>query len=331
MQKLSNNERYDILFTDIDGTLIDGINDEDGKTIISTYEQDLEKHRKLKDFYNSILKGNNILVVVTSTFHGDSRKKLKNIDMVIDEKNKKKVLYFMSDKDRGVEEFINIDKIIYEGIEITLVKNKREAVDKVLDSLDEFNVEINAIYGIGDSIADIDMLLRIKELGGIIGLVADENMIIHYTPGYVVPSKITYENIEEVANNIASIEFRLERYNLINKYKSLYGAEFIKYIRNSYEFKELKKNQKSRALEIQEKFLRGYLIRDDLVKLVYLSSLAFNYMTKNSNYVGNGIFYYDKDKYDEILKLGEHISHRVLERQSDLLLGRPIVKLFDNK
>lgn len=330
LKELSNKKRYDILFTDIDGTLIDGTNDQDGKTI-STFEQDLEKHRKLSDFYNSILKGNNIMVVVTSTFHNDSRKKLKNIDKVIDEKNKKKVLYFMSDKDRGTPEFINIDKLIYKGIEITLVKNKKEAVDKVLNYLKESNVEIGTIYGMGDSIADVDMLLRIKELGGITGLVADENIFGRYTPGYVVPSKITHENIEEVANNIAETEFRFERHNLINKYRSLYGVEFIKYIRTSDEFKTLKKKQESRALEIQEKFLCGALIRDDLVGLVYLSSLAFQYIMRNSNYEGNGIFYYDKDKYDEILKLGENVSTRVLERQSDLLLGRSIVKLFDNK
>lgn len=70
---------------------------------------------------------------------------------------------------------------MYEGIEITLVDNKCEAVNKVLDEFKKANIEIGRIYGMGDSIVDIDMLLKIKELGGMSGLVADEYEICHGT------------------------------------------------------------------------------------------------------------------------------------------------------
>lgn len=77
--------------------------------------------------------------------------------------------------------------------------------------------------------------------------------------------------------------------------------------------------------------LCGTLKRDDLIKLVYLPSLAFKYVLKNVKTDKVGMIYYDEDKYNEILGLGENISTQVLERQLDLLLGRSIVKLFGNK
>lgn len=330
MEKLSREKRYDLLFTDIDGTLIDGMNDETGE-VITTFEQELEKKKKLSKLLNLILEGNNIIIVVSSTHHGDIRRKLKNLDEVIDDKNKKKVLYFISDRSRGVEEFKTLDKCVYEGIEITLVDNKCEAVNKVLDEFKKANIEIGRIYGMGDSIVDIDMLLKIKELGGMSGLVADEYEICHGTTEYDIPSLVNHENIKEVANNIAKTEFRFERYNLIGKYRRLYGSKFIEFIRASDDLKVLKEKQESRSLEIQEKFLCGVLTRDDLIKLVYLPSLAFKYVLKNVKTDKAGMIYYDEDKYNEVLGLGKNISTHVLERQPDLLLGRSIVKLFDNK
>lgn len=328
MEELSKKKSYNILFTDIDGTLIDGKNDLTGE-IIKTFEQDLEKKMKLSKLFNTILEGNNIIVLVTTSYHTNARLKLKNMEKVIEDKNKNKVLYFMSSKSHnpGLKDQ---ESCFYDGIKIDLVEDKQEAVFKVLEYLKNAKVEVGQLYGLGDAVIDINMLLKIKELGGKTCLIADEFEFNHVIP-YNIPDPITPDNIGEVAKKIASKELEIDRRIFIQKCIRMHGDEYLKYISSSEELKNLKKRENDRIIEIKNQFLLGNLTREGIVKLFYLSQLAFSYVEREIiNNKNNSGIYFDVDKYNEVMELGRNVSIHVLERQPDLLLGRSIVKLFDN-
>ena len=89
----------------------------------------------------------------------------------VSEANRDKLLFFISEAKGGKGTIFE-----YEDVKVSLIGEKVECVDIVLDKLKNNGIQVNNIVGFGDDEKDVDMLFRIQELGGSVGTIADKDM-----------------------------------------------------------------------------------------------------------------------------------------------------------
>ena len=210
---------------------------------------------------------------MSSCYHatiGHVAKKFNLIYNFLWEQNKDKIMFFCSNTGKKSIEKIN-------DINVHLIEEKQECIDMVIDKLKSEGIELNNIIGIGDDEKDLNMLFKIQELGGTVGVIADSSMRASNLIDYLDFDNLT---IEDIANNIIETEFQIETNRLISKkleeakLQSIHG---LKHLYNSHEYKKLCERKVQRKQELIEGYKNSLIDNDTLQKCFVTAQLANRY------------------------------------------------------
>jgi len=322
MINLEKNKEYNILFSDMDDTLINVVG--------SPSKEDVEAQiKKLSNIFNN-LSSNNIIVIISSLNHPDYPfTKAELFYKYLSKQINGNVLYFFSKaKDYFGEYSSNIYMI--GDIRTFLVQEKEEAVDAVMYYLKRVGINIKDIYGLGNGVDDVDMLLKIKKLGGYTGLIEDKIVSNFYFPNL---SEINEDNIDEVIHEMTEYENFIETNFIMKKIENRKRKTKDNIpIWEEPELLGLKEIFDNRRKQIKEDFLSSKISKEDLYKRTWIAYLTKHSIAFKEFNDENGIYDIDKaEKYvDNVASLANNFSVSVVE-SSGLELGGPtFFKRIDN-
>lgn len=324
-----NNLECNVLFSDLFGTLLDESIEN------ASHEACNQNFKKISSFLNQYLNQNNFLVIVTSASHQGIHGCLEIIQEYlgyITNKNKKRILWFISDKDwmncgDGFGDSVYLDKI---DVTINLINNKAESVDIALEKLK--NYKIKNIGAIGDSFKEFDMLNKIYQLGGLTGIIggsfntkcAIENFISKYNNENQTDKLI--KSIADVENDMYIDVFVTSFHN---NHQQLTPIQLLNQIKNNSMISNLEKQKNVRIQELQNMFNTGLITEDDLERILYLDIVARDYMI----YVPleNRNLEYAKSLISRSLQIGINFSKEAVSNKKQLLKSKGNIKMLFNK
>lgn len=296
-----SNNKYNLIFTDVDNTLLgtDYVLDSEknNKDIDSVMHQYI---RRMKQPIENILMDNNILILVSSLDHAYKvSDKLASIYNSINEEYKNKLFLFESSAGEMID-YLNSNIFNYNGVRINLILHKTEALDYMINYCKEKNIQINTIYGLGDDKNDVDLLLKIKNMGGNVGIVG-------YRKWMYLQEEIEQNNIDNICSIVAERVFHFERQCLIREKTNLCGnaiesLNIIKKVNDKIVIK-----QENLSNELKKNYLSGKLTKEDLQKIYMIHSLALN-CTHN----------YNQERYNEVLELADNYFEFTLDQEASL-------------
>lgn len=324
-----NNLECNVLFSDLFGTLLD----ESIKN--ASHEACSQNFKKISPFLNQYLNQNNFLVIVTSASHQGIHGCLEIIQEYLEyitDKNKKRILWFISDKDwmncgDGFGDSVYLDKI---DVTVNLINNKIESVDIALEKLR--NYKIKDIGAIGDSFKDFDMLNKIYQLGSLTGIIGGSFNtkcgIEHFT------SKYSNENeMDKLIKSIADVEkdMYIDAFvtSFHNNHQQLTSIQLLNQIKNNPMIGNLEKQKNIRIKELQDMVNAGLTTEDDLERILYLDIVAREYMI----YVPleNRNLEYARSLINRSLQIGTNFSKEAVSNQKQLLKSKGNIKMLFNK
>lgn len=329
---LNTEEEYNILFSDLFGTLL---SEEKSETM-----DDIKKEiLYLSPILNEYLSGNNFLSIISSVNHNTPECLAEIFKMLSDsvlEEYRDKIIYFESNisfnpkvkKEYGCGGSINIY-----GLDITFIDFKEEAVDITLNKLKGY--KIKSIGGIGDTANEFELLNYIHELGGYTGIIGG-SVTTHEIMSSLLNEK---NNVHNIIEQIARLEFRIRSHGLIGDIHNngyLNNMDIIdqfKYIGSLPEFKYINEEKDNRINELSELFKRGDISLVELNRIFYLDSLAFDKLFASAVSIPNEQL--NLDKAEEILSkvsvLGSNFSDTAISGQKHLLKANIDIKMILGK
>ncbi len=294
-----------------------------------------QKFQKNSIFLNQYLNQNNFLVIVTSANHLGIHACLEIIQEYLEyitHENKKRILWFISDKDwmhcgDGFGDSVYLDKI---DVTVNLINNKVESVDIALEKLK--NYKIKDIGAIGDSYKEFDMLNKIHQLGGLTGIIRGG---FNTKCGIeIFTSKYNNENqIDKLIKGIADVEHDMYTdafvTSFIDEHLQSTIIQHLNQIRNNPIISDLERQKNIRIKELQDMVNTGLITEDDLERIFYLDIVARDYMIhvpleeKNLEYVKNLI--------NRSLQIGTNFSKEAVSNNKRLLKSNGNIKMLFNK
>lgn len=269
MNDLVRKKSAGVIFSDLECTLIGGAQ-------TWTWEEYIESCKKVASLINLIISQNNYFVIVSSCYHatvGHVARKFNIIYNFLSDQNKDKMIFFCSNTGKNT-----IEKI--DDVNVHMIEAKEECIDIVLDKLKNEGFELNNIFGIGDDEKDLNMLFKIQELGGAVGVIADSSMRTLNLIDYLDFDNLT---IEDITNNIIEAEFHIEINRLIRQKleeAKLQSIHAFKHLSNSDEYKNLCKRKEQRKQELIEGYTNSLIDNDALQKCFITAQLANRYYSR---------------------------------------------------
>lgn len=307
-----------ILFSDIIGTLICEY------PSMQRYPSYQKEYDIVCRIINNYLKAGNYMALVTmcdghSTYVTMLNKVLFNIQKRIDDEVKDRLLFFtMGDYNRQLREKDKIeakekDGLIHlinkDGIETIYIDGKTDAIDIALKSIGNKNLFIN---GIGDMSSDLDMLIRIIELGGKSAIITHALNLTNISKfGDSVIQEYLSSTVTPVLNDISN-KYRLETCDF-TPFETLEWHRYEEWL--AEEKKKIYNDLNNGSLDIEDLFLKS-----ELLKVLSEYEMLYDFDSINSkhqkNYqVPNIIKYIDElslyptfEKYSQEV-LGIHPNH----------------------
>lgn len=312
-KSLSQKRKCGVVFSDLECTLIGG-----GHKLLETWELYGEACKKVSELIDLILSIDNYFVIVSSSFHDAKERVARKYNIIyncLSEENKNKILFFISDSNdkKGQVKFEQFDDIT-----AGLIGEKVECVDFVLEKLTNEGIELKDIIGIGDDEKDIDMLLRIQELGGQVATVAEKEMYLTNLFSFPDINESTYKS---VIKDIADEEHRADELIVIGQHTKKYTntmSKLLSTITESDEFKKIKESKEKRMAELTLLYESGQIDNDYLQKCLYNAELAFRYYSRyfstgDNNSVGDG-----ERILTQITSISEYHSNKSISSSDNL-------------
>ena len=306
-KNLINKKKMGVVFSDLQSTLIGG-------GLITTWEEYEKECSKVIPLIDLILSNNNYFVIVSTIHHDVMERIARRFSIIynsIINDNKDKILFFCSECDETKTIQIN-------GIDINLIKEKEDSVDIVISRMTKEGIEISKIIGLGDDEKDLNMLFKIKELGGEVGIVADPSMSFSTCMTYIDFNKLPLEVIIEL---VVDMEFKIETLKLINKKRDEAiekQQHMLKYLAESSEYIDLLDRKSKRSLELKEAYIKGTINSDGLQRCLTVAELTNRYYYRyvegkemNSNI--------DDDIQKRIYSIAQNISSSALSTNNNLI------------
>lgn len=307
-----------VMFSDMECTLIGG-----GHEKLHTWELYEQACHKVSELIDLILSFNNYFVLVSSCHHDAKERVARKYNIIfnyLSEKNRHKILFFISDVDlkygKGTIEQ-------YDDIKVELIGEKVECVDKVLKKLKEEGINISNIVGIGDDEKDVDMLFRIQELGGKVATIAEKEMYLTSLFHFPQIDENTYSS---VIAEIAEKEYEIDRNILISKsLKAHNRGNVLKNIAQSSELKTIQEKTDKRKRELLQLYESREIDSDYLQKCLYNAELASRYYRRyvefeKENQLGDG-----EKILERISSISEYHTNKALS-SGDYLLELPKIR-----
>lgn len=327
---LNTEEEYNILFSDLFGTLLSEEN-------INTDEDIKKEVVKVLPILNKYLSCNNFLSIITSVNHSTPEYLVEIFHSINDgilSQYKDKIFYFMSDisknplvlKKYGCGNSANI-----QGLKVWFIDDKSEAVDITLKKLKGY--KIKDIGAIGDTYHEFRLLNKISNLGGFTGVIGcnhEINNIIKCSLGNIY-------NGFDIISKIAELELQIRRKSLITCFfnKGLGNkTTLMKQIRNIVnlpEYKDIIEKKDNRIKELTELFENGEISLEELKRILYLDYIAYDelYISDMPHTL------LSLDKAEEVLNktyvMGENFSFSVISENKGLLETNMDIKKICSK
>lgn len=317
---LNSEKEYNILFSDLFGTLLD-------EREIVTNEDAKKECEKVSLMLNKFLSVNNFLVIISSVNHntpGGLAKIFKMLSDSILEEYRDKIIYFESNiscNPKVEEQYGRGGMTNIYGLDVYFIDCKEEAVDITLNKLKDY--KIKNIGGIGDTANEFGLLNYIYELGGYTGIIGGSINIHEIIQGLLKGKN----DVNNVIEQIAGLEFKIRNHALIADIHNNGGIDNIdiidrlKYIRNLPEYRYLTEQKNNRIKELTVLFERGTISFSELNRIFYLDSLAYDKLFASAVSIPNEQL--NLDKAEEILSkvsvLGSNFSDTAISRQKYLL------------
>lgn len=317
MDKLIQNQKAGVVFSDLECTLVGG-----GE--LWTWEEYTEECKKAAEFINLIISNNNYFVIVSSSYHDAVERVARKYNIIynlLSKENRDKIIFFCSHNQV-------MDEKKFDDITVSLIKEKEECVDIVLKKLKEAGIEITEILGLGDDEKDLNMLLKIKELGGNVGIIADSTMRFCNLLQYLDFEKRT---LDENIDKIIEYEFSIESNKLINK--TIEEAQrkrinFIEHFTGSEEYVDLIDRKTARKSELKEGYLSGNITAEALQNCLTAAELTvryYNRYVREKELSGEQI---DVGIDKKIYALTENISSSAISTNTNMLKSSLVRKLL---
>lgn len=262
-----------ILFTDLFGTLINASMLDSKKYYNSVEKEYSIVSRYMNEFLNE---GNYIAIVTEPGGHGNFGRIFNNriayLNSFIDEDLRSHLAYYMqgngsiSPEDHINKKMIN-GKMCYIGEHpfVGIAVNKKE--EAITDFLQTVPLPYQ-IYGIGDSMKDTPMLLKIQELGGKISLI--DMSLYSYQGNFTT---------DDIIENELTVEFH---FRLRELYKNQSFEERMQGIMSEQEMALLMKRER-RKKELYQLLNEGKLDLNELMKNYSKFIVCENYEIENEN------------------------------------------------
>lgn len=315
---LNTEEEYNILFSDLFGTLLSEENTE-------TMEDVKEEILKVIPILNKYLSDNNFLSIVSSANHGFPDRLAEIFELISNsvlKEYKGKIIYFMSDKitNELLKKYECGTSSNIRGIEIWFINDKSEAVDITLKKLKGY--KIKDIGAIGDTYKEFGLLNEVYNLGGYTGVIGGS---------YVTRCKIKYllcgdDSAPNIISKIAELECWVRSGALIkdfidNRVESGIRMTIIDEIRNianSQELKNIREQKDNRVKELNKLFENGDISIEELRRILYLNCIADDQL-----FISSMSEELSTQKVEEVLTqthiIGENFSENPVSENKQLL------------
>ena len=271
---LNTEKEYNILFSDLFGTLLSEENTE-------TMDDIKKEILYLSPILNQYLSGNNFLSIISSANHGFPDLLAEIFELISNsvlKEYKDKIIYFMSDKltNELLKKYECGTSSNIRGLEIWFIDDKSEAVDITLKKLKAY--KIKDIGAIGDTYKEFGLLNEVHNLGGYTGIIGGSYVtrcqIKYLLCGDDSPSNII-SKIAELERNIRQGAFVSEFINKrIDSGIRMTIIDEIRNIANSPEYKNINKQRDNRVKELNELFENGDISLKELNRILYLNCIA---------------------------------------------------------
>lgn len=306
-KNISEKRKCGVVFSDLERTLIGG-----GQT----WELYKDACQKVSEMIDLILSLDNYFIIVSSAFHDAKERVAKKYNIIyncLSKENRNKIFFFISDTNHKKDE-VKLEQ--FDNIAAYLVGEKVECVDFILEKLINEGIELKGIIGMGDDEKDVNMLLRVQEIGGQVCTVADKEMSFNNPFSFPEINENTYKNvIKDIVDKEHSIDERI----VIGEYTKKYTTpELFPAILNSDAFKKIKESKKNRIDELTLLYESGQIDNDHLQKCLYNAELAFRYYYKyfstgDNNRVGDG-----EKILTQVASLSEYHSNKAISNSDNL-------------
>lgn len=255
----SDTAEYNILFSDLFGTLID-------ETKCKTYDGIERECAKLAPILNKYLSGNNFLIIISSLNHV-ALDSLAYVFSMLSSKilpeYRDKIIYFMSAISKNPEAKQLGKSINMYNLQINFVNQKEEAIELALDKLK--NYKIKNICAMGDSASEFELLNVVSKLGGYTCVVGGNFESNGYIEGLLLNSN------QSIIEKIAKLEFEIRVMALISEKHSKYSSKNSgKDVVESQEFKDINEKKKNRIREL----INSGFSTDALKRILYLDFIV---------------------------------------------------------
>lgn len=316
--KLEDNKSFGVVFTDLECSLIGG-----GTKRLETWELYERECKEVSRFIDQILSLNNYFVIVSSSHHDAKERISRKFNFFynyVSEANRDKLLFFISEAKGGKGTIFE-----YEDVKVSLIGEKVECVDIVLDKLKNNGIQVNNIVGFGDDEKDVDMLFRIQELGGSVGTIADKDMYLTNEFSFI---DINDDNYEEVIKKIVDDEFSVDTMILSRMKQNEYsGGNFFKQLFSSSELKSILEKKDKRQEELKNAYVVGEVNKDTLQRCLYVAELTRRYFIRyhfsDDNFVG-----YGEELLGKVYSISENYSDKALSTCGRLLGFQKVKQLL---
>ena len=317
-QLLKKEIYFGVMFSDMECTLIGG-----GHEKLHTWELYEKACNKVSELIDLILSFNNYFVLVSSCHHDAKERVARKYNIIynyLSKKNRHKILFFISDVDiengKGtIEQF--------DDVNVELIGEKVECVDKVLTKLSAAGIKVNNIVGVGDDEKDVNMLFRIQELGGKVATIAEKEMYLTSLFHFPEINENTYAS---VIADIAEKEYGIDRSILIsNSLKAHTAGNFLKNIAQSTELKIIQEKTQKRKNELLSLYETGEIDNDYLQKCLYNAELAYRYFERYLEFEKDHQLWDGEKILERIASISEYHSNKALS-SGDYLLELPKIR-----
>ncbi len=332
--KLDSKDTNNIIFADLFGTLLP----ESFLMEPDQFEEKLDiEFSKLAIFFNNYLsKDNNYLILVSSANHGGPNVLFKVYPIFakyISEENRKNIHFFVSEVTQDCCEKLGnpMNLETKDGIKITLkfINDKSESVDETYKNL---NIDSNKkIFGVGDDVKDVKMLLKILSLGGKIAVVKGKGYICSYESN-TVKDKMWEENVNDLITKIAKTEFDIRLAAFLSDYYNVHfrNPKTLLAVCIDNETQKLKHQRHKREKSLKNSYLEKTLNIEELNHILYMMILTQKYIDPHKKKIDKTVKYND---VDEILKLvfslGNYSVNAPLAYHRNLLTANNITDFFE--